>query len=392
LNQGFSVSGLRASGAKSRETAAIMGKEFTGSAEHRHGSDERCAVLLVNLGTPDSPDPRAIRRYLAEFLSDRRVIELPRLLWLPILYGVILPFRARRSAHAYRSIWESAGSPLRTRSEALAAGLQQSLAGAGLPVQVALAMRYGRPSVAATLDRLRAQGLRRVIVLPLYPQYSATTSASVFDAVGAALARWRWVPEMRTIADYCHEAAWLDAVAASVREHWRVQGRGERLMFSFHGIPKRYFRAGDPYFCQCQFSAREIALRLGLADGEWQVCFQSRVGREEWLRPYTDETLVALARGGMRRIDVICPGFAVDCLETLEEIAMQNAEAFVAAGGERLAYIPALNADAAHVDALAALVRRHGAGWPEFDPGYDAEHDRARRAAIAARRQAFPDE
>jgi ferrochelatase len=367
-----------------------MANDYLGSADHVHGSAERCAVLLVNLGTPSAPDTSATRRYLAEFLSDPRVIELPRVVWLPILHGVILPFRSGRSAHAYRSIWLPEGSPLRVHSEGLARGLAQAFETSGLAVTVRLAMRYGEPSIPSVLRQLQREGLRRLIVLPLYPQYSATTTASVFDAVSAELARWRWAPEMRTVADYCHEPGWLDAVAASIRDHWQANGRGERLLFSFHGIPKRYLLAGDPYFCQCQFSARAIASRLGLDRSEWQISFQSRVGREEWLRPYTDETLKSLAREGLRRLDVVCPGFAVDCLETLEEIAMQNAEAFVVAGGERLSYVPALNAQAAHVGALEALVRRHGAGWPEFDPAFDPQRAQAQRDDTARRHAAFP--
>jgi ferrochelatase len=366
-----------------------MPDPYRGRTDFRHGSAERCAVVLVNLGTPDAPTPAAVRRYLAEFLSDPRVIEAPRLIWLPVLYGAILPLRSRRSAHAYAQVWTEAGSPLRVHSQALAAGLASALADAGLPVEVRLAMRYGQPGLPAVLRQLHDEGLRRLIVLPLYPQYSATTTASVIDAVGDELRRWRWQPELRTVTDYYREPAWLDAVAESVRRHWRTQPRGERLLFSFHGIPRRYFLAGDPYFCQCQYSAREIATRLGLADDEWQVTFQSRVGREEWLRPYTDETVKSLAARGVKRIDVISPGFATDCLETLEEIAMQNSEFFLAAGGETLNYIPALNADAAHVAALLALLRRHGAGWPEFDPARDPAAETARLAASAQRRERF---
>jgi ferrochelatase len=350
----------------------------------QHGERETAAVLLVNLGTPDAPEPRALRRYLAEFLADPRVIELPRAFWLPLLYGVILPLRAGRSAHAYRQVWLPEGSPLRVHSERLAAELERTLAAQGAPLPVRLAMRYGSPSIPAVLGRLRDEGLRRLLVLPLYPQYSASTTASVHDAVGAELRRWRWQPELRTVTDYHREPAWLDTVAASVRAHWQAQGRGERLLFSFHGIPRRYFLAGDPYHCQCLASAREIASRLGLGAEQWSVSFQSRVGREEWLRPYTDETIGALARSGVQQLDVVCPGFAVDCLETLEEIAMQNADVFVAAGGRQLRYIPALNAQPAHAEALAALVRRHAAGWPELEPGH-AQREQQRRAASAAR-------
>jgi ferrochelatase len=330
----------------------------------RHGLPERTAVLLVNLGTPDAPTPKAVRRYLAEFLSDPRVIELPRWLWLPLLYGVILPFRARRSANAYQAIWTTRGSPL----SFFTADLAREVAARIPPsVEVVWAMRYGTRSIPDVLTRLAADGgLRRLLVLPLYPQYSATTTASVVDAVQAELGRWRWPPEVRVVGDYWQEPAWLDAIAERIRAHWREHGRGERLLFSFHGIPRRCLLAGDPYFCHCQGSARLIAARLGLSDGEWQVTFQSRVGREEWLRPYTDETLKELAAGGVRRVDVVCPGFAVDCLETLEEIAMQNRDAFIAAGGDELAYVPALNADTPHAEALSAVIARHAQGWPGF--------------------------
>jgi len=347
-----------------------------------HARPERAAVLLVNLGTPDAPTPRAVRRYLAQFLSDPRVIELPRWFWLPLLHGVILPIRSRRSAHAYAGVWGERGSPLLGHSQDLAAAVQ-ALVPDG--VEVALAMRYGNPSIPDVLARLDAdRGLRRLLVLPLYPQYSATTTASVFDAVADHLRGLRWPPELRQVNDYWREDAWLDAVAGSVRAHWQAHGRGERLLFSFHGIPARYFRAGDPYHCQCQGSARRIAERLGLAEGDWQLSFQSRVGREEWLRPYTDETVAGLARAGVRRLDVVCPGFAVDCLETLEEIAVENHDAFLAAGGQALAYVPALNASAGHAAVLAGLVRRHGQGWPEFAPGWQPAQAQTRAQDVVA--------
>ena len=359
-----------------------MPQSYRGHPGFRHDTPERSAVLLVNLGTPDAPTPAAVRRYLAEFLADPRVIEYPRWLWLPILYGAILPLRSRRSAHAYAQVWSDRGSPLLVHSQALAAGLAAALA----PVEVALAMRYGSPSIAQVLRRLDHDGgLRRLLVLPLYPQYSATTTASVFDAVGAELAGWRWQPELRTIADYHDDGGWLDAVAASIRRHWDLHGRGERLLFSFHGVPRRYLLAGDPYHCHCLRGAREVAARLGLEAAEWQLSFQSRVGREEWLRPYTDDTVRRLAAEGVRRLDVVSPGFAVDCLETLEEIAQQNEGFFRAAGGERLSYVPCLNASDGHVQALAALLRRHGAGWPGFDqPPRDGAELAARQRRFAA--------
>jgi protoporphyrin/coproporphyrin ferrochelatase len=362
---------------------------YQGLSDHRHGSPTRCGVLLVNLGTPDAPEPGAVRRYLAEFLADPRVIEVPRLVWLPLLHGVILPLRSRRSAHAYGTVWQPEGSPLRLLSEALTSAVQAAMSADGGTVEVRLAMRYGTPSIQSVLDDWIRSGLRRLLVVPLYPQFSATTTATVFDAVHAALGRWRWPPELRQVNDYFSEAGWAAAVAASIREHWQQHGRADRLLMSFHGIPKRYLLAGDPYFCQCQASARRIAAALDLADSEWQLSFQSRVGREEWLRPYTDETVKALPAQGVRTLDVVCPGFAVDCLETLEEMAMQNAEAFRAAGGESLRYIPALNSRADHVATLTSLLRRHGQGWPEFDGPDAVARERERSQAEAVHRDAY---
>jgi ferrochelatase len=363
---------------------------YEGRADYVHGSAETTAVLLVNLGTPDAPTPAAVRRYLAEFLSDRRVIELPRALWLPLLYGVILPFRSRRSAKAYQQVWTEQGSPLLVHTRSLAAKLQARLAADQRPLSVHMAMRYGSNSISEVLGTLRDRGLRRLLVLPLYPQFSATTTASVFDEVVDTLKRWRWQPELRFITDYHREPAWLDAVANSIRTHWAEHGRGERLLFSFHGIPKRYFMAGDPYHCLCQFSAREIARRLGLERDEWQLSFQSRVGREEWLRPYTDDTVKVLAAQGVKQLDVVCPGFAVDCLETIEEISGENAEYFTHAGGESLRYIPALNDSDAHVEALLPLLQRQGSGWQEFDPApWPLQEQRANEVERAAQFERF---
>jgi protoporphyrin/coproporphyrin ferrochelatase len=356
---------------------------YQGQARFAHGDDDRTGILLVNLGTPDAPTTGALRRYLAEFLGDPRVVELPRALWLTLLHGVILPLRSPRSAHAYATVWTERGSPLRAYSEDLAAALQVRLAAAGHTAEVRLAMRYGRPGIGEVLDRWREDGLRRLLVLPLYPQYSGTTTAAVFDEVTAQLRRWRWLPELRWITDYFAEPGWINAVADSIRQHWAEHGRSQRLLFSFHGIPQRYLRNGDPYFCQCHASARRIADALQLPADQWQLSFQSRVGREPWLQPYTDTTLKNLPGEGIRTVDVVCPGFAVDCLETLEEIAMQNAERFIAAGGESLRYIPALNADPAHAALLAAVVRRHGGGWPGLDASAPASEPGrgARRAA-----------
>ena len=319
----------------------------------------RTALLLVNLGTPEAPTPAAVRRYLGEFLHDYRVVDLSRWLWCPLLHGVILPLRARKVAQNYASIWGPDGSPLRAQSEKLAAALQSQLP----EFDVRLAMRYGKPSIAEVLRELHDQGLERLLVLPLYPQYSATTSASVHDAVFAELSSWRALPELRLINDYHRNSDWLDALEASVESHWDLHGRGQKLLMSFHGIPQRFADAGDPYPRQCQASARLLAERLGLGDGDWSLCFQSRFGRDAWLQPYIDLTLTQLPAQGVKTVDVICPGFAVDCLETLEEIAVRDAELFARAGGTALRYVHALNASPGHVSALATLARRHAQGW-----------------------------
>lgn len=319
----------------------------------------RTGLLLVNLGTPDAPTPAAVRRYLGQFLHDYRVVDLSRWLWCPILHGVILPLRARKVATAYASIWGPDGSPLRAQSEKLALALQAQLP----EFDVRLAMRYGAPSVASVLREWQASGLERLLVLPLYPQYSATTTAAVHDALFAELATWRQLPELRLINDYHQNSDWLDSLEASVESHWDLHGRGDRLLISFHGIPQRFADAGDPYRQQCEAGARLLAARLRLADGDWSLVFQSRFGREPWLQPYIDQTLTQLAAQGVKTIDVICPGFAVDCLETLEEIAVRDAELFRQAGGGQLRYVQALNAAPGHVSALATLARRHAQGW-----------------------------
>lgn len=357
-----------------------------------HGRAPRPGVLLVNLGTPDAPTPAALRRYLREFLSDRRVVELPRAAWLPILYGVILPFRARSSAKLYQSIWREEGSPLLHFSRGLARRLEADLGEkTGLPVSVRLGMRYGNPSVASALSELAADGVDRIVVLPLYPQYAASTVGSTFDAVSEALRQWRWVPPVRFIGGYPDFTPWVSAVAETIRDHRERNGAAERLLFSFHGIPRRQFEAGDPYYCQCRKSARLIAGRLGLDEGEWALTFQSRFGPSDWLQPYTMATLEHWAKQGVKRVQVACPGFAVDCLETLEEIRGQNREAFEAAGGESLEYIPALNDRPIHAGALARLVLREAGDWldPEDGPYADAQHragERARRAKAAGER------
>ena len=321
---------------------------------------ERCGILLSNLGSPDAPTPGALRRYLAEFLSDPRVVERPRILWLPLLYGVILNVRPARSARLYQRIWTPEGAPLIAISRRQGAALESALRAAydAHSIAVAVGMRYGNPSIASALQELQDRECSRIVVLPAYPQYFSGTTGSTFDAVAQALRKQRRVPSLHFIADYHDDAAYIAAVAASIREAWERDGEPDRLLLSFHGIPTRYEAAGDPYARQCRRTATLIADALGLPYERWLLTFQSRFGREEWLQPYTDHTLQAWARDGVRRVDVVCPGFAADCLETLEEIALLNRDVFVAAGGERLRYIPALNDRPDHIAALAGIAAR----------------------------------
>ncbi|WP_425561818.1 ferrochelatase [Luteimonas lutimaris] len=315
-------------------------------------------LLVVNLGTPQAPTAAAVRRYLAEFLSDPRVVQVPRLLWWPLLHGVILPLRAPRVARKYAQVWLDDGSPLAVYTARLAAAIGERLPG----VPVAHAMRYGEPGIDAGLRALRDRGCGRVLVLPLYPQYSTTTTASVADAL-ARIAKDAAELPLRMVDQYSTDAGVVAALADSVRAHWQAHGRGERLLMSFHGIPQRLVDGGDPYSTQCHATATALAAALGLGHGEWLVTFQSRFGREQWLQPATDATLRLLGETGLGRVDVVCPGFPADCLETLEEIALQNAALFRAAGGGTLAYIPCLNDAPAHADALAALVAREFDAW-----------------------------
>jgi protoporphyrin/coproporphyrin ferrochelatase len=320
----------------------------------------RLGVLLVNLGSPSEPTPGGVRRFLAEMLSDPRLIELPRALWLPILHGVILRVRPRRSARLYRKIWMPEGSPLIVYAGRLANALQAALAGhvdGGCAIQVG--MCYGEPSIGAGLQALRASGVERLIVLPLYPQYAGVTTASVFDHVAAELAGWRIVPELRFNNDYHDAPAYIEALKASVLEHWQKNGRSQQLLMSFHSMPKRLFENGDPYYPRCRHTAQLLAGALGLKEGEWSLSFQSRFGYQEWLQPYTADVVRQRAQEGVRRLTVICPGFSLDCLESLEEIALTARESFLEHGGEALDYIPALNDRADHVRLLGDLVLRN---------------------------------
>jgi len=325
---------------------------------------ERIGILLVNSGTPAAPTAAGVRAFLRRFLADPRVVELPRAVWLPLLYGVILPLRPRRIAAKYRKIWSSAGSPLRELTEKLRAELTQVLAQRVLaPLTVETGMLYSTPELRRALERLRDGGAGRILVLPLFPQYCGATTGAAFDAVSRELRGWRHLPQLHFVADYHDHPGYIEALRQSVAEHWQSRGRAGHLLMSFHGIPERSVRGGDPYFAQCHATARLLADELLLREGEWSVSFQSRFGPAEWLKPYTQGVLAGMPARGVRSVNVLCPGFAADCLETLEEIDIENRAAFLAAGGERYEYIPALNARAAHAQALSDLIAQHCQGW-----------------------------
>jgi ferrochelatase len=336
-----------------------------GSATEAASNADMPGVLLINLGTPDAPTAPALRRYLAEFLADPDVVTLPRLLWLPLLYLVVLRIRPAKSAEAYARVWTAEGSPLLVNSRALEAKLQVALQPRGsVPVAVALGMRYGNPSIGSALAALREAGVTRLLVLPLYPQYAAATTASSFRAVSRGLQALAWSPQLGTVHDYHDQPAYISALAESVRAFWRKRGQGQKLLISFHGIPQQVVDAGDPYAQQCHFTAAALVRQLGLRDDQWQICFQSRFGKAQWLRPYTEQVLQDCAAKGVRDVDVVCPGFAADCLETLEEIALRYAEGFRASGGGALRYIPALNDSEGQVRALTEVVFAHLKGAP----------------------------
>jgi ferrochelatase len=398
---------------------------YIGEPGFEHGEIPAVGILVINMGTPDAPTPPALRRYLKEFLWDPRVVEMPRPVWWLILNGIILNTRPRRSALAYQRVWTAEGSPLLIHTRRQSAALETELkARVGNPLHAAVGMRYGNPSIRSGLDALRGHGCRRILVLPLYPQYAAATSGSTFDAVFDVLSTWRWVPELRMIAQYHDDPNYIRALANSIRELWqeppaRVEetlhsgkrradrsvrptnemdlgrpdtpvrpssARPQKLLFSFHGTPKASLLAGDPYHCQCHKTARLVAEALQLPPEHWQVAFQSRFGRAEWLQPYTDVTLKQWGRDGIKSADVICPGFSSDCLETIEEIGVENRDHFLHSGGERFRYIPALNDRPDHIDGLASLVERHLHGWAV--PKQEWDEEAARREAGESRQRA----
>jgi len=363
---------------------------FQQEPPHTHGTISGTGIVLVNLGTPDAPTAGAVRRYLKQFLADPRVVEIPGVVWRPILYGAILPFRSSRSAAKYALIWTPEGSPLKVHTEKQAQLLRGCMGERGHDVKVAYAMRYGDPSLPQALDKLKAEGCGRILVLPAYPQYSGTTTASIFDAVFQHCRNVRNLPELRLIKHYHDHPAYIEALRKSVLAHWEAHGKPDKLVMSFHGVPKRTLLQGDPYHCECHKTARLLAERLGLTEREYLVAFQSRFGKAEWLQPYTAPTLQKLAREGNHRVDVICPGFTSDCLETLEEIGLEARRLFLEAGGKEFHHIACLNESPAWIAALAEVAEQHMAGWPtvaiQEQRTEDARISRSRAVSMGATR------
>ncbi|MBR7793156.1 ferrochelatase [Undibacterium sp. FT147W] len=337
---------------------------FLKEPDYSHGKIGKTAVVLINLGTPDAPTRPAVRRYLKQFLWDRRIVEVPRAIWWLILHGIILPFRSGQSAKKYASIWTNDGSPLKVHTEKQAVLLKGYLGERGHEVHVTYAMRYGTPSIPDVLQKLKADGYDRLLILSAYPQYSATTTGSNFDAVFSHYQQVRNIPELRLVKNYHDHEAYIEALRLSVLASWQTNGRPEKLVMSFHGLPKAFLLRGDVYHCECYKTARLLAEKLGLSKDQYIVTFQSRLGKAEWLQPYTAPTVTQLAKDGVRRIDVICPGFIADCLETLEEIAMEVRSDFLQAGGKEFNYIPCLNESPSWLRALAEIAEQHLIGWP----------------------------
>jgi ferrochelatase len=324
---------------------------------------KKFGILMVNLGTPEAPTPKAVRTYLKEFLSDVRVVDAPRIIWWFVL-RIILLIRPKPVAEAYKSVWTEEGSPLLAISKKQAAALQQQLKqDTDIDIPVELAMTYGNPNIMSAANALRSKGVERILILPMYPQFSSSTTAAIYDKLSSLLKQCPHLPEMRWIRDFHDVPEYINALAHSVEKQWQESGQSEKLMMSFHGVPERYTRKGDPYEHQCRKTAALLAERLALQPEQWQCTFQSRFGREEWVKPYTDFTLKQWGKEGIKSVDVICPAFSADCLETLEEIQVENKEYFVETGGEVFNYIHALNDNPDHIEMLSQLVQQHSQGW-----------------------------
>ena len=333
--------------------------KYIGQTDYDHdGASPRQGILLCNLGTPDAPRPAELRRYLKEFLSDPRVVEIPRLLWWMILNLIILRIRPRRSAKLYQSVWTEAGSPLMLYSQGQVKAVKERLAEKYGDIPVVLGMRYGNPSMASAIKELTDQNVRDIIVLPLYPQYAGATTGSTFDAIAKTFTQLRWVPELQFINGYHKFEGYLEAICSSIRRHIEQHGQPDRLVFSYHGTPERYLKNGDPYHCFCHQTTRLVKEKMGLDETQVMTTFQSRFGREPWLQPYTDKTLEQMPENGIKHVAVICPGFSSDCLETIEEINMEGRESFIESGGEQFHYISCLNDEPAHIDALVSILEK----------------------------------
>ena len=337
--------------------------KYIGESDYEHGSKDNTGILLTNLGTPDAPTAKAVKPYLLEFLSDTRVIEIPKILWQIILRGIILQIRPNRSAKMYKSIWTKEGSPLLKISKKQIYLVKEKLRKVYPNTVFSLAMRYGNPSIESALMELKKNNVRRLLVLPLYPQYCAATTASTFDSVTKVLQKWRWIPELRFINQYFEEENYIKALADSIQQFWSKKGQPQKIIFSYHGIPKKYHIKGDPYHCFCLKTTRLVKEYMKLDDNKVLTTFQSRFGRQEWLQPYTSQTLQELPGKDIKKIHIISPGFSADCLETLEELEVENREYFMKAGGEEYDYIPCLNDNPLHIEMIAHLLHKHTQGW-----------------------------
>ncbi len=337
--------------------------KYIGEKDYEHGSKERIGVLITNLGTPDAPNKKELKVYLNQFLSDPRVIELPKILWQILLKLVILQIRPSKSAEAYKQIWTDKGSPLLDIANRQLDKIQSSFSSKNENIVFEVGMRYGNPSIPDALIKLQKKQVRRLLVLPMYPQYCAATTGSTFDEVTNVLQKWRWIPEMRFINQYFEEKNYIEALSNSIKSFWKKTPKPQKIIFSYHGIPKRYLINGDPYHCFCLKTTRLVKEYMGLSDDEIITTFQSRFGREEWLKPYTSETLKELPKQGIKNIHIISPGFSSDCLETLEELEEENKEYFMESGGENYHYIPCLNDHDDHIDVFVNLIKKHTQGW-----------------------------
>ena len=337
--------------------------KFVGEKNYEHGSKDKTGVLITNLGTPDAPDAKSVRKYLNQFLSDPRVIEIPKFLWQIILKGIILQIRPRKSAANYKKIWTDNGSPLLYISKKQIKGVKKIILAKYSNIEFALGMRYGNPSIESALKDLQNRQVRRLLVLPLYPQYCAATTGSTFDEVTNILQKWRWIPELRFINQYFEEEEYIDALVTSIKIFWNKHEKPQKIIFSYHGIPKKYLINGDPYHCFCLKTTRLVKEKMNLTDEEIITTFQSRFGRAEWLKPYTVETLKELPGQGVKDVHIISPGFSADCLETLEELEEENREYFIKSGGEKYKYIPCLNDNEKHLQLISHLVIKHTQGW-----------------------------